>query len=163
LRLSNLLNREINRQVQGFNNLVKKATEAAGDNLELRAEWARYICVVSSGILENALKELYIEFAKQKTSAPIARYISSQLSPIRNPKTQRFLDIASAFSQTWLSELEVFVGDNGRSEAIDSIMNQRHLIAHGKHKNSNITIARIKEYFSKAIEVIDFIEHQCTR
>lgn len=142
---------------------MKKATEAAGDNLELQAEWARYICIVSSGILENSLKELYIEFAKQKASARIARYISSQISPLRNPKTQRFLDIASAFSQTWQAELEVFVGDNGRSEAIDSIMNQRHLIAHGKYKNSNITMAGIKEYFSKAIEVLDFIEQQCTR
>lgn len=142
---------------------MKRATEAAGDNLELQAEWARYICIVTSGILENSLKELYIDFAKQKASAPIAKYISSQIFQLRNPKTQRFLDIASAFSQTWHLELEAYVGDNGRSEAIDSIMNQRHLIVHGKYKNSNITMASIKEYFSKAVEVLDFIEQQCAR
>src|SRR6185436_18880106 len=101
--------------------------------------------------------------AHKKTSKPIANYLSSTISPIRNPKTQKFLDVAEAFSLAWKDELENYVNINGRLEAIDSIMNQRHLIAHGKNQNSNITLGQLKEYLAKSVEVIEFIEQQCSR
>jgi hypothetical protein len=51
------------------------------------------------------------------------------------------------------------MSQNGRKDAIDSIMNNRHLIAHGK--DSGITVARVNDYLRKCIEVIEFIEAQC--
>ncbi len=156
-------NREIAKQVQRLNYLIKKTDEACAENLELQAEWAKYLCILSAGFLENALKAIYIEFAQGKVSKPIANYVSSTISPLRNPKTQRFLDIANAFNPTWRDELENYVNDNGRIEAIDSIMSQRHLVAHGQNQNSNISLPQIKEYLTKAVEVIDFIEQQCKR
>jgi hypothetical protein len=156
-------NREIAKQLQRLNNLIKKTAEACAGNLELQAEWAKYLCILSAGLVENALKEIYIEFAQKKTSKPIANYLSSTLSPIRNPKTQRFLDIAAAFNPIWKDGLENYVNTNGRLEAIDSIMNQRHLIAHGQNQNSNITLGKLKDYLDKCVEVIEFIEQQCSR
>ena len=38
-------------------------------------------------------------------------------------------------------------------------MNNRHQIVHGKQ--SGITIARVKQYIEKSIEVVIFIENQC--
>ena len=156
-------NREIAKQLQRLDILIKKTDEACVNNLELQAEWAKYLCILSAGLIENALKEIYIEFAHKKTSKPIANYLSSTISPIRNPKTQKFLDVAEAFSLAWKDELENYVNINGRLEAIDSIMNQRHLIAHGKNQNSNITLGKLKEYLAKSVEVIEFIEQQCSR
>ena len=49
--------------------------------------------------------------------------------------------------------------EEGRKDAIDSIMANRHLIAHGK--NSGISLVRVKDYLEKSIEVIEFIENQC--
>ncbi|HYP25328.1 MAG TPA: HEPN domain-containing protein [Blastocatellia bacterium] len=156
-------NREIARQLNRLYALIKKSEEACAGNLELQAEWAKYLCILSAGLIENALKEIYIEFAQKKTSRPIANFLSSIISPIRNPKTQRFLDIAAAFNPTWKDELENHVNINGRLEAIDSIMNQRHLIAHGQNQNSNITLAKLKDYLAKSVEVLEFIEQQCNR
>ncbi len=156
-------NREIAKQLQRLDTPIKKTDEACANNLELQAEWAKYLCILSAGLIENALKEIYIGFAYKKTSKPIANYISSAISPIRNPKTQRFLDIAEAFSPAWRDELENYVNINGRLEAIDSIMNQRHLIAHGKNQHSNITLGNLKDYLAKSVEVIEFIEKQCNR
>lgn len=156
-------NREIAKQLQRLNDLIKKTDEACSSNLELQAEWAKYLCILSAGLIENALKAIYIEFTQKKVSKPIAGYVSSTISPIRNPKTQRFLDIAAAFNPTWRDELETYVNDEGRLEAIDSIMSQRHLIAHGQNQNSNITVAKIKDYLIKSIEVLEFIEQQCNR
>jgi hypothetical protein len=49
---------------------------------------------------------------------------------------------------------------NKRKDAIDSIMANRHQIAHGK--DVGITVARVKEYLEKVVEIVDFIEVQCT-
>ena len=49
--------------------------------------------------------------------------------------------------------------DNGRKDAIDSIMSNRHLIAHGK--DSTISLVRVSEYLKKSVEVVEFLEHQC--
>lgn len=156
-------NREIAKQLQRLNDLIKKTDEACAGNLELQAEWSKYLCILSAGLIENALKAIYTEFAQKKVSKPIANYVSSTISPIRNPKTQRFLDIAAAFNPMWEDELEAYVTDNGRLEAIDSIMSQRHLIAHGQNQNSNITVAKLKDYLTKSIEVLEFIEQQCNK
>ncbi|MGA9453625.1 MAG: HEPN domain-containing protein [Verrucomicrobiia bacterium] len=59
-----------------------------------------------------------------------------------------------------ISDLELFLESNGRKDAIDSVMNNRHQIAHGK--NSGITIARVRGYLDKAEEVLNFIERQTT-
>ena len=47
---------------------------------------------------------------------------------------------------------------NGRKDAIDTIMANRHLIVHGK--NSGITVARVSDYLDKAEEVLEFLEKQ---
>jgi hypothetical protein len=154
-------NLTISRQIQAFEALVKRTSVACGDNVEIQAEWSRYLCVIAAGILENSIKELYSDFALKKTSAPIAKFIGSTLSPIRSPKTRRFLEIAAAFNSQWETDLDMFVNGEGGLDAIDSIMNQRHLIAHGNYKNSSISMTRIKEYFARAVKVLEFIEKQC--
>ena len=57
--------------------------------------------------------------------------------------------------------LEAFLDENDgrRRNAIDSIMNNRHLIAHGR--SSSISVARVREYFTAINEVADFLERQC--
>lgn len=39
-------------------------------------------------------------------------------------------------------------------------MKNRHAIAHGK--NTSISVAQVEKYFEKCVEVIDFIENQCS-
>jgi hypothetical protein len=156
-------NREIAIQFQRLQDLIKKSDEATAGNIELQAHWAKYLCVLSAGLLENAIKEIYMEYARKQVSRPIANFISSILSPIRNPKSQKFLEIATAFNPVWKDELENHLNNAGRGDAIDTIIGNRHLIAHGKGHNSNVSLVQIKEYVTKAEEVLGFIEEQCRR
>ena len=158
-----MYNREIAIQFQRLQDLIKKSDEATVGNIELQAHWAKYFCILCAGILENAIKEIYMEYARKQVSRPIANFISSILSPIRNPKCQKFLDIATAFNPIWKDELENHLREDGRGDAIDTIMSNRHLIAHGKGHNSNISLVQVKEYVTKAEEVLGFIEEQCRR
>ncbi|MCI0487009.1 MAG: hypothetical protein L0229_10455 [Blastocatellia bacterium] len=153
-------NRELSSQLQRLRWLFNKANAACGNDFEMRSHWARYLCVLSAGFLENSLKEIYGEFVR-RAPKPVADYATSMLSGIQNPNTTKFIETARRFKPDWATELEAFVDSNGRREAINSIMKNRHEIAHGRP--SGITMSQIKDYLDKAVEVIDFIESQCER
>ena len=154
-------NREISRQVQRLKALLKRVDEASGGNVELQSHWARYACVLAAGLIENALAEVYSAFVKGAAQAPVAAFATHALGAIQNPKTERFLQTAERFKPSWKTELEEFVSKDGRKDAIDSIMANRHLIAHGT--DAGITMARVRSYLDKALEVIEFVEVQTGR
>jgi len=125
----------------------------------MRSHWAKYLCILSAGFLENAIEEVYGDFVRGAASKPVADYATSVLSKIQNPNIPRFIGTARSFRQDWATALDTYVDEEGRREAINSIMKNRHEIAHGKY--SGITIAQIKDYLDKAVEVVEFIENQC--
>ncbi|MBI3877818.1 MAG: hypothetical protein HY300_17965 [Verrucomicrobia bacterium] len=151
-------NAEVAQQLSAIRSLIKRSSAATGTDLELQAHWARYACVLAAGLLENAIVALYSDFASRNAQKPVADYAAVQLEKIQNPKAARFVDVARSFKISWAEDLETFLEQNGRKEAIDAIMANRHLIAHGQH--SGITVARVSNYLDKSEEVLAFIEKQ---
>ncbi len=152
-------NREISSQYQKLKSLIAKTSAACSNDIELQSYWAKYLCIVTAGLIENALKEIYSEYVTRVASPTVANYAITHLSRIQNPKTSAFLQLAKSFKTQWQVDLQTFVDDDGRREAIDSIMTNRHLIAHGK--DSNITVAQLKNWLEKAVEIFEFMETQC--
>ena len=150
-------NAEIWRQLQSLRALIAKAGKSTCD-IELLSHWARYFCVLAAGLLENALTGLYTEYVTRTAAGPVASYAKSRLITIQNPKADRFVEVARSFDPLWALSLEQFLADDGRKDAVDSIMSIRHQVAHGK--NAGITLARISDYLERAVEVIEFIEGQ---
>jgi hypothetical protein len=151
-------NAEIVRQIVAIRELVKRSSAATATDLELQAHWARYACVLAAGLMENSLVILYSDFTSRNAQKPVANYATVQIAKIQNPKAKRFVEIARSFKDSWAVDLEAYTEQNGRKEAIDAIMANRHQIAHGQ--NSGITVARVSDYLNKAEEVLEFIEKQ---
>lgn len=154
-----MVSRELNRQLQRIRHLFDKAGNAGLEDIELLSHWAKYLCVMIAGFLENALEEILSDFAIRTASPRVAKFVGSRMANVQNPNAQRFLEIVGAFDDAWRTNLETFLAENGRKDAIDSIMANRHLIVHGG--DSGITLARVKEYLQRCVEVIDFLEFQC--
>jgi hypothetical protein len=112
-----------------------------------------------AGFLENAIVEIYGDFAKSAASEPVTRFANVSLRRIQNPNADRFVQTASSFNDPWGATLSAFLDENGRRDAIDSIMANRHHIAHGRY--SGITIARVKSFLDRSLEVLEFVEKQC--
>lgn len=153
-------NRELSRQLQRLNSLIARTDEASNSNLELQAHWAKYLCVLCSGFLENSIAEIYAEYARDSANSSVAGYVARQLDRIQNPNVQTILDTTYKFKKSWGDMLSDYIVKNGRKEAIETIMTNRHKIAHGE--DSNVTILRIKEYLGKIVEVVEFMEKQCS-
>lgn len=146
-------------QYQAIIWLIGETSSIDPSKLELEAHWARYLCVLSAGFLENALPEVYTAYAATCANYKVSNYVSSRLALLQNPKSGRFVETARSFDKTWAEELEAFLLIGGRKEAIDSIMSNRHQIVHGK--NSNISLVRVIDYLAKSVEVVEYIEDQC--
>lgn len=151
--------RSLASQYQRLTWLLEQAASLDSHQLELQAHWARYLCVLSAGFLENALTEVYTEYAKSCAHINVANFVSARLARVQNPKSGRFLETARGFDKSWEQGLDEFLSFGGRREAIDAIMSNRHLIAHGK--DSGISLVRVKDYLEKSVEVVEFIETQC--
>jgi hypothetical protein len=154
--------RELIKQHDQINLLLEQTALSTGGDLELQGHWGKYICILVSGFLENAISEVYVKFVTDAASPHVAQYTISVLKKIQNPNSKKFIETASNFKKEWGSQLEeFFLKDTSRKDAIDSIMRNRHAIAHGK--NTSISVVQVKKYFEKCVEVIDFIENQCSR
>jgi hypothetical protein len=153
-------NSELVKQHIRLNRLIEKTKAIPEDDFELRSHWGKYLCVLVSGFLENAISEVYCDFVSNAASPHVIKYTMDSLNKIQNPKAGRFIETAYKFKKEWGVELEkYFSEDSSVKGAIDAIMTNRHLIVHGK--NSNITISQVIIYFEKSIKAIEFIENQC--
>ena len=153
-------NRELNRELNRLRDLIR-STDLATENIELQGHWGRYLCIVVAGFVENGLQTIYAEYATNSANRPVAQYVSRRLESVYNPNAQRFIEVAGSFNATWREELEEYLRDDdgSRKEALDSIMNNRNQIAHGK--STGISVHMVREYFNRCVDVLEFIEGQC--
>lgn len=152
---------ELVRQEAALRHLVKRVGhDPTTHALEMQGHWAKYLCVLTSGFVENVVRIVYGEYVKKNSySSAVIRYATKQLEDIQNPRPDRLVKIASSFDASWGKQLESFLEQDFRAEAINSIISNRHLIVHGR--NSSITVGQVKSYLGKIVEVAEFIEGQC--
>ena len=151
-------NRTLASQLDSLRSLLAVTDKATDGNIELVGHWGRYLCVLTAGFLENALREVYGEFVRNTASPQVARFATSRLERISNPKAARFVETARSFDPVWADDLEAFLDEDGgrRRNAIDSIINNRNQIAHGG--SAQVSVGRVREYLPGCIQVVDFIE-----
>jgi RiboL-PSP-HEPN len=148
-------NREVFRRLKKLKSNFDKAKSLPPDP-EVQSHWARYLCILTAGLIEKAVVELLTEYIEAGSSPAIASYAISRLEQLQNPKTRKIAEVLGAFQDTWRVSFEKFVCVDGRKDAIDSVMSNRHRIAHGD--DTNITIARVREYFDKWEVTVNYIE-----
>lgn len=151
---------EVVRQISALKSVIKSAGHhPSNKSLEMMSHWAKYACVVEAGIVENIVRNIYGAMAGKQSSPRVANFARAQLESVQNPKCDRLVRIAASFDRKWGQDLDVFLKNNFRQDAINAVMSNRHLIAHGR--NCNITIAQVSLYLGKIEEVGDYIEVQC--
>lgn len=151
---------ELIRQHAVLKSLIKRtAHDRTTKDLEMQGHWGRYLCILTAGFVENAVHHIYGMYIQKTSSMQTSRFATRAIDNIQNPKAGRLVEIACSFDANWGKVLETYLEDNFRKEAINTIMSNRHLIAHGK--NSDITVARVDQYLARIVEVAELLENQC--
>ena len=149
--------REILAHRQKIENIFKKVDTLPKD-VEIQSHWAKYLCVLISGYLEKSIRMLYSNYARNTANANVARFVDNNLKSFQNPKMEKILDIARSFNPEWETQLRSAT-EGELKDAIDSIVSNRHLIAHGL--DVGLTIIRIRNYYERASKIVDLIEKLC--
>jgi hypothetical protein len=136
--------------------VLKSRTFQPSDAANLNAELARYACVLISGFVEKAVRELCLDYATRKSARNFARYVEKTWRDSQSMKAEVLLQIIGAFNETWRDQLDTELQTDGRGEALDAIVNLRNSIAHGGTGSTSLT--NVKDYYKKIIEVVDFLE-----
>jgi RiboL-PSP-HEPN len=127
------------------------------DQADLQGHWGKYACLVCAGYLEVALRLVIRQRVEKKSTPEIQRFVIHSLDSIQNPKAERFCKVIRSFSDDWGNSLDTFFQQNNQvKDAIDSIMANRHLIAHGRP--CSISIGRAYGFYNQADKAITFID-----
>lgn len=133
------------------------AKELQADHDELHGHWGRYTCLLSAGYFEVALRLVVQKRLEKKATPEIQKFVLQSLEGIQNPKAERFSKVVRSFSSVWGDRLDQFFVENiDVKEAIDSLMTNRHLIAHGK--SCSISVGRVAGYFHSANKAIEYLD-----
>lgn len=128
-----------------------RASRIDPGEIELRADFARHLCVLVSGFIDQAIKNYTIEYVRKRSSETVTNHVSKSVVNLTNMKAEKLISHLLSFDPRWKPTLDTLIADE-RKAAIDSVVALRHGIAHGKP--GDITIARMSSYYAEVSRVM---------
>jgi hypothetical protein len=135
-----------------------KATALPADDLQLLAHWAAYLCVLTSGLLEIALRSLLLVYTEHASSPATSRFVESRLARIQNPNMEVILQTLRSFDPDWAATVEALT-DGEIADAVNSVIANRHLIAHGR--SVGLTLGRMQSYLDHVKDLLEVLNATC--
>ena len=148
---------EVERQRQKLDATFKRVASTRGD-AELQSDFARYLCVLVSGFLEQAVIELVLEHVRTHSDSSIQRHVEQRLRRFTTAKTQRIIELLGSFDADWRISLESYLVDEHK-DAVNSIVDLRITISHGRFVG--VTMARAQAYYIRVKQVVEHIADLC--
>lgn len=145
---------DILRHQQHINDLFDKGKTLKGD-AEVQSHFAKYLCVLVSGYIEKSVRVIFSSYAQNRSTPPLAKYVCDSVGDFQNAKMGKIIELFRSFDPSWAEALEQDT-QGARKDAIDSVVANRHKIAHGD--NSDISYVRMLGYWKFVKEVVDLIE-----
>lgn len=135
---------------------LKTKTEEEDDE-ELKSYLVKLLCVRTAGLLEVFLKTRISEYSKNKVPKEISRFLNSKFKDITNLKSSKFEEVLTSFSVEWGEKFKDYL-DNHEQEknSLDSVIAQRHNIAHGQ--SSNIGSVSMVQYYNDVKSIVVYLD-----
>lgn len=148
---------EVARQRQQLDATFKRAA-GLGADAELLSDFARYLCILVSGFLEQAVVELLLEYVRKHSDNRVQLHVEQRLRQLTNLKAQRLTEVLGSFDPDWRRDLESFLVDEYK-DALNGIVDLRNTIAHGRYVG--VTMARVQDYYARIKTVVERVSTVC--
>jgi hypothetical protein len=149
---------QVHSERQRLDETFKRAASVK-DDLELSSDFARYLCVLVSGFLEQAVIELLVEFVGKRSADSIQRHLEPHLRRFTTAKSKNIIVLLGSFDLTWQKDLEDYHLVDERKDAVDSVVNLRQTISHGR--STGVTMVSVQRYYDRVKEVVEHIADLC--
>lgn len=127
---------------------------SADTDVEVQADFAKYLCVLVSGFFENAIVALALDFVERRSAPEVTAYMERHLDHWTNPNTEKITNLFGAFSSDWRSDLTAFLVDE-RKDSVNSLVALRHKIAHGESVGTSLS--QVKAHYKTILEVVEHL------
>ena len=146
------MNATITSYKQHLDHLLLEAAKVSDD--EMKSHLAKYICVLVSGYVESSIRCIIIDYATNKAHPYITTFVSNNAQSITNLKHEKIGQLLKLFSEKWYRQFSALISEEEK-DAFDSIVANRHLIAHGR--SVGMSFVRVKKFYEKIVEGIETI------
>ena len=137
---------------------VKQLHDNGAINTDVFVQLTWYLCVRTSGFLENSLQIILLEYVQSKTSdVPTQDYVQSNLKFV-SADYDSILRTVRRFSDTWRTSLTKNNVKQYRS-VLNNLVENRNHIAHGGA--SKITIQELQSYFTQIQSLLLLLHNTC--
>jgi len=126
--------------------------------IEVQSDFAKYLCVLVSGFLERSIVELVQEHARRKGPLTLSNFVENRTKRFPNPKPDKIRQLLGSFDSRWHLEVDEFLR-NEVQDAINSIVSNRHLIAHGYR--SDITVNEVRRHYQVIQKLVKKVQSVC--
>ncbi len=148
---------EIIRYKNRLDHLFEKSREYS-DDPEMQAHWARYLCVLISGFLEVSVRITLNSYSLSRSHDNVSNYVGAKLKLFKSPSMSNIIQLVGLFNGEW-AEVISLETEGELKAAVDSIVNNRHQIAHGK--DIGLSLVQISEFYQRSIRVIEILHENC--
>ncbi|HEY8768789.1 MAG TPA: HEPN domain-containing protein [Dehalococcoidia bacterium] len=150
------MNEDIWRRRQKLERLFERAGKI--DDMEMQAQMARYLCILTSGFMEASVRALFSQYTRAAANAKVTGYVEQQLKYFQSASMGNICALTRSFSDEWSAQLEAET-EGELKDAVNSIVANRHLLSHGG--DAGIGLVQMREYYTSAIKVIDLLRRWC--
>ena len=145
---------EIARQERSLGDLFERAhgVDATDDIL---VDLTRYICVRTSGYIEQSALALGRSAAEQTSGGIGLSFAGSFLNRAPNPTARELERYLGRFSNKWGEEFSDFLAKEERRSRVNALLGIRNDVAHGK--NQGVSLRQAAEYYDLARDVVSWM------
>lgn len=118
---------------------------------ELVSQYARYLCVLVAGFVEQSVGDLLVECARRRSDDSVSSFVESRLDRLPNMKQERLRQLLRSFNVAWWDDLQSRCPD--QLQSLDSVVALRNQIAHGK--DTGTSYVGVLQYFNDASDVLE--------
>lgn len=127
---------------------------SSSNDLEVQADYAKYLCVLVSGFFECAIVALVLDHVERKSSEQVMSFAEGQLDRWTNPNVEKITNLFGAFSADWRERILAHLVDQ-RKDSINGLVALRHKIVHGESVGTSLS--QIKTHYQTICQVVAFL------
>jgi len=149
---------QVHREQKRLDETFNRASLMKDPDPELLADFARYLCVLVSGFLEQSVIEILLEHTRGQASPSIQRFAGTKLQRFSTANAHNVKELIGSFDPAWYGDLDAYLVAEHK-DALDSVVNIRHAVAHGRFVG--VTLAAARRYYERVKEVVNHISNLC--
>ena len=137
---------------------VSRLQNSGAIDTDLAAQLTWYLCIRTSGFLENAVQVILLEYVQSKTvDVPTQNFVEENLMSI-TARYDVILGTVRRFNEDWRTQLRQNDVQKYK-RVLNNLVKNRNLIAHGR--DSKITIQELQSYFVEIKDLVRLLHRTC--